>query len=162
MIPNPPLGMVHDDPLGRVIVHSERVVEMSTMLDHVSVGVSDLEGSRRFYDAILKPLGLVRTLDFDGGSDWGAAVGQTGVEFTITLETGAGPTRGMHLCFRAASRELVRAFHRAALESGGSDDGPPGLRPLYHPDYFAAFVIDADGHRIEAVCHVPITPARLA
>ena len=132
------------------------------MLDHVSLGISDLEGSRRFYDAVLKPLGLVRTLDFGRGSDWGTAAGQTGVEFTITVETGAKPSSGTHLCFRATRREVVRDFYRAALENGGRDDGSPGLRPLYHPDYFAAFVLDPDGHRIEAVCHTPCVPERLA
>ena len=132
---------------------------MVIMLDHVSLGVTDLERSRRFYDAALKPLGLVRTLDFGRGSDWGTATGQTGVEFTITTETGMTKSPGMHLCFRAPSREAVRAFYRAAVEEGGRDDGPPGLRPIYHPDYFGAFVIDPDGHRIEAVCHLPVTPA---
>ena len=131
------------------------------MLDHASIGVSDLERSRQFYDAVLYPLGLVRTLDFDHGSDWGNAAGQTGVEFTITIESEAAPSSGAHLCFRAASREVVRAFYTAALENGGRDDGQPGLRPLYHPDYFAAFVIDPDGHRIEAVCHTP-SPRRSA
>lgn len=124
------------------------------MLDHVSVGVSDLERSRRFYDAVLKPLGLARTLDFGRGSDWGASAGQTGVEFTITREDAVVPSRGMHLCFRAPSRVAVREFYRAGLENGGRDDGPPGLRPVYHADYFGAFLIDPDGHRLEAVCHV--------
>jgi catechol 2,3-dioxygenase-like lactoylglutathione lyase family enzyme len=131
------------------------------MLDHVSLGVSDLERSRRLYDAVLKPLGLVRTLDFAGGSDYGAAPGQTGVEFTITTVVQAAPSSGMHVCFRASSRAAVRAFHAAGLENGGRDDGAPGLRPIYHPDYFGAFVIDPDGHRIEAVCHTPMEPAQM-
>jgi catechol 2,3-dioxygenase-like lactoylglutathione lyase family enzyme len=129
------------------------------MLDHVSVGVSDLERSRRFYDAALRPLGLVRTLDFEGrGSDYGFAPGQLGVEFTITREAEATPAPGVHLCFRAPDREAVRAFHRAALAAGGRDDGPPGLRPKYHGEYYGAFVLDPDGHRIEAVCHAPGQP----
>src|SRR5437899_12304354 len=101
-------------------------------------------------------MGLVRTLDFGRGSDWGTSAGQTGVEFTITLETEAAPSAGHHLCFRAPSREAVRAFYQAALENGGKDDGAPGLRPIYHPDYFGAFVLDPDGHRIEAVYHAPM------
>jgi catechol 2,3-dioxygenase-like lactoylglutathione lyase family enzyme len=81
--------------------------------------------------------------------------GQLGVEFTITLETGVSPLRGMHVCFRAPNRSSVRAFHGAALTAGAHEDGGPGLRPQYHPDYYAAFVVVPDGHRIEAVCHAP-------
>jgi catechol 2,3-dioxygenase-like lactoylglutathione lyase family enzyme len=131
------------------------------MLDHVSLGVADLQRSRAFYDAALRPVGIVRTVDFGGGrgSDYGAVAGQLGVEFTITLEPGTAPSRGMHVCFRAPDRVAVRAFHAAALAAGGRDDGAPGLRRLYHPDYFAAFVLDPDGHRIEAVCHAPELPS---
>ena len=126
------------------------------MLDHVSVGVSDLDRSRRFYDAALRPLGLVRTLDFEErGSDYGFAASQLGVEFTITREAGVAPVPGMHVCFRAADRDAVHAFHAAAIRAGGRDDGPPGLRTRYHGDYYAAFVLDPDGHRVEAVCHAP-------
>jgi catechol 2,3-dioxygenase-like lactoylglutathione lyase family enzyme len=128
------------------------------MIDHVSLGVKDLRRSRTFYDAVLRPLGLVRIVDFgDGrGSDYGAVPGSSGVEFTITREAGEGlPSRGSHVCFRAPSREAVDAFHRAALAAGGRDDGAPGLRPQYHADYYGAFVLDPDGHRIEAVCHAP-------
>jgi catechol 2,3-dioxygenase-like lactoylglutathione lyase family enzyme len=126
------------------------------VIDHVSLGVSDLDASRRFYDAVLRPLGLMRTLDFEErGSDYGFAAGQMGVEFTITLEPApVTPASGMHLCFRAPDRAAVRAFHAAAISHGGTDDGRPGLR-AYHPDYYAAFVRDPDGHRIEAVCHLP-------
>jgi len=132
------------------------------MLDHVSLGVSDLERSRRFYDAALPPLGLVRTVDFEGrGSDYGAMAGQFGVEFTITVEPGVSPLRGMHVCFRAPDRASVRAFHGAALVAGGHDDGGPGVRTEYHPDYYAAFVVDPDGHRIEAVCHAPEKPEQI-
>ena len=129
------------------------------MLDHVSIGVRELERGRRFYDAALRPLGIVRTLDFEHrGSDYGTMAGQLGVEFTITLEAGVLIAHGMHVCFRAHDREAVRAFHAAAITAGGSDDGAPGPRPLYHRDYYAAFVIDPDGHRIEAVCHAPMAP----
>src|SRR5438128_2364980 len=112
------------------------------MLDHVSLGVTDLERSRRFYDAALRPLGLVRTLDFERrGSDYGAMAGQLGVELTITVEAGVSPERGMHVCFRAPDRAAVRAFHDAALGAGGRDDGAPGIRAGYHPDYYGAFVV---------------------
>jgi catechol 2,3-dioxygenase-like lactoylglutathione lyase family enzyme len=131
------------------------------MLDHVSLGVNDLERSRRFYDAVLGCLGLVRTVDFQGrGSDYGAMAGPLGVELTLTVERGnVVPSQRMHLCFRAPDRAAVRAFHATALAAGGQDNGGPGLRPQYHPDYYAAFVLDPDGHRLEAVCHAPETPA---
>src|SRR5215469_4411248 len=112
------------------------------MLDHISLGVTDLERSRRFYDAALLPLGLVRTLDFQGrGSDYGAMAGQYGVEFTITVEASVSPLSGMHLCFRAPNRASVHEFHGAALSAGGRDDGGPSVRPQYHSDYYAAFVL---------------------
>jgi catechol 2,3-dioxygenase-like lactoylglutathione lyase family enzyme len=131
----------------------------STVLDHVSLGVADLERSRRFYDAALRPLGLVRLLDFEGrGSDYGSVPHPRGVEFTITAEWGVvGPSRGAHLGFRAPDRSAVRAFHAPALAAGGVNDGAAGLRPTYHPSYCASFGLDPDGHRIEAVCHVPDT-----
>jgi catechol 2,3-dioxygenase-like lactoylglutathione lyase family enzyme len=134
------------------------------LLDHISLGVSDIDRSRRFYDMTLRPLGLVRIVDFGEGrgSDYGAAPGPLGVEFTITREAGLRtPIPGAHLCFRAPDRAAVDAFHRAALATGGRDDGAPGLRTHYHADYYGAFVQDPDGHRIEAVCHAPETPTVL-
>jgi catechol 2,3-dioxygenase-like lactoylglutathione lyase family enzyme len=107
------------------------------VLDHVSVGVTNIERSRRFYDAALRPLGLVRIVDFG------------------KVKT---PIPGAHLCFRAPGRKAVDAFYAAALAAGGRDDGSPGLRPQYHADYYCAFVLDPDGHRIEAVCHAPESP----
>jgi catechol 2,3-dioxygenase-like lactoylglutathione lyase family enzyme len=131
------------------------------VLDHVSFGVSDIGLSRYFYDAALRPLGLVRIVDFGRGrgSDYGAAPEPLGAEFTITQEPGPRtPNAVAHLCFRAPDRAAVRALHAAALAAGGSDDGAPGLRPQYHADYYGAFVRDPDGHRIEAVCHAPEAP----
>jgi len=135
------------------------------MLDHVSLGIRDIDHSRRFYDAVLRPLGLVRIVDFGEGrdSDYGAAPGAVGVEFTITREAEVRtPTPGAHVCFRAPDRAAVDAFYAAALASGGRDDGTPGLRPQYHADYYGAFVLDPDGHRIEAVCHAPTSPTIVA
>lgn len=135
---------------------------IACMLDHVSLGVSDIHRSRRFYDAALRSLGLVRIINFgrERGSDYGAAPGMLGVEFTITREPEVNaPAAGAHLCFRAPDRASVRAFHAAALEAGGTDDGAPGLRPEYHANYYAAFLRDPDGHRIEAVCHAPDVPS---
>ena len=133
------------------------------MLDHVSLGVRDIIRSRRFYDTALRPLGLVRIVDFRGGkgADYGSAPGSTGVEFTITEESGAiAPPPGCHICFRAPDRAAVAAFFGAALAAGGRDDGAPGPRS-YHAAYYAAFVLDPDGHRIEAVCHAPEAPETL-
>ncbi len=130
------------------------------MLDHVSLGVSDIARSRHFYDAALRPLSLVRIMDFrqGKGADYGDAPGSIGVQFTITEEPGpVVPSRGSHLCFRAPDRAAVCAFHMAALAAGGRDDGKPGLRG-YHAAYYGAFVLDPDGHRIEAVCHAPEAP----
>jgi catechol 2,3-dioxygenase-like lactoylglutathione lyase family enzyme len=130
------------------------------MLDRVSLGVGDIARSRHFYDLALRPLGLVRIVDFHNGkgADYGHAHGSAGVEFTITEEAGPlVPQRGSHLCFRASDRAAVDAFHAAALAAGGRDDGKPGLRS-YHAAYYGAFVLDPDGHRIEAVCHTPEAP----
>ena len=131
------------------------------MLDHVSLGVTDIARSRRFYDAALRPLGLVRTVDFGRGrgSDYGTAPGSLGVEFTITEGPGdIATSRSAHVCFRAPDRAAVHAFHAAALAAGGRDDGAPELCPQYHAHYYAAFVRDPDGHRLEAVCHAPEAP----
>jgi catechol 2,3-dioxygenase-like lactoylglutathione lyase family enzyme len=131
------------------------------MFDHVSLGVSDLARSCAFYDAVLKPLGLVRTSNFEGrGHDYGAFAGIRGIEFTITVEGNVAPATGSHICFRARDRAAVHDFYEAALAHGGRDDGAPGLRPIYHPDYYGAFVLDPDGHRIEAVCHAPKEPPK--
>ncbi len=135
------------------------------MLDHVSLGVTNISRSRLFYDAVLRPLGLVRIVDFgeDRGSDYGAAPGSPGVEFTITREASVGtPVPGAHICFRAPDRAAVDAFHAAALACGGRDDRASGLRLHYHSDYYGAFVLDPDGHRIEAVCHAPTRPTIVA
>jgi catechol 2,3-dioxygenase-like lactoylglutathione lyase family enzyme len=130
-------------------------------LDHVSLGVTDLERSCQILRRRPAPSGDLRTVAFGEGrgSDYGAMAGPLGVEFTITVELNCAPAPGMHLCFRAPDRAAVRAFHAAALRAGGRDNGAPGLRSLYHPDYFGAFVLDPDGHRMEAVCHAPELPS---
>ena len=109
--------------------------------------------------------GLARIVVFGQGrgSDYGAAPGPLGVEFTITTEAKVKtPIPGAHLCFRAPDRQAVDAFYVAALVTGGRDDGAPGLRLKYHADYYCAFVLDPDGHRIEAVCHAPERPVILS
>src|SRR5689334_16480580 len=115
------------------------------MIDHLSIGVRDIAISKRFYDAVLEPLGY-RCLREAGGYGSGPAV------FCVSpaeLPVPADDESGLHFCFSAPTRDSVDAFHRAALETGGCDNGRPGLRPEYHDNYYAAFVKDPDGYRIE-------------
>ncbi|OAX57026.1 VOC family protein [Xanthomonas graminis] len=127
------------------------------MLHHVSLGVADIERAARFYDAVLGALGYVRVWDDLSPGDDDQAVGYGlpggGDKLAIKLR-GAGahaPGPGFHLAFAASSRDAVAAFHEAALQHGGESNGAAGLRPDYGPDYYAAFVVDPDGHHIEAV-----------
>jgi catechol 2,3-dioxygenase-like lactoylglutathione lyase family enzyme len=120
------------------------------ILDHIGVAVRDFGKSSTFYRRALGPLGVETVLQGDG---W-AMLGRNGMpEFWIGVH--GIPPGPIHLAFRAESREQVRAFHRAALAAGGRDNGGPGLRPRYHPNYYGAFVYDPDGHNVEAVCHQP-------
>ncbi len=128
------------------------------MLHHLSFAVADLMRSAAFYDAALSPLGYVRVWTHEAAAGYKEAAvgyGLPGADdgFAIRLR-GQGvvvPGEGFHVAFRAPSREAVTAFHRAALALGGRDNGGAGLHSEYGPDYFAAFVFDPDGHRIEAV-----------
>ncbi len=121
------------------------------MISHVSFGVSDLAASVAFYDAVLAPIGIGRVWLTDDGAGYGLP----GEEDLLALKlqpvraVPAGP--GFHLAFTAPGREAVNAFHQAALARGGSDAGAPGLRPHYGPNYYAAFVFDPDGNKLEAV-----------
>ena len=120
------------------------------MIDHISVGVSDLARSTRFYEQALAPLGLARLIERPTTIGFGKAY----PEFWINLRTGMARVpadTGSHLCFRAKSTAEVDGFHAAALQAGGVSDGPPGLRPHDRVRYYAAFVLDPDGNRIEAV-----------
>ncbi|MCC7375123.1 MAG: VOC family protein [Verrucomicrobiales bacterium] len=128
------------------------------MVHHLSIAVSDLARSGAFYDAALGPLGYVRVWTHEVGSGHRQAAigyGWPGGEDEFAIRwrpAGSFATGdGFHVAFRARSREAVVAFHRAALESGGQDNGGAGLHPEYGPSYFAAFVLDPDGYRIEAV-----------
>ena len=121
------------------------------MLNHVSIGVRDLARTKRFYDAALAPMGY-RCLDA-GASSLG--YGADAVVLWISpaaRPVPADPASGLHFCFDAPSRASVAAFHAAAVGAGGTDNGAPGLRADYGPDYYAAFVVDPDGYRIEAYC----------
>src|ERR1700722_4002422 len=118
------------------------------MLDHVTFGVSDIERSRAFYDRALPSLGIARLYVEDDCAGYGA---NDRAFFWIGLK-GTAQT-GAHVAFVTADRETVDRFHQAALAAGGRDNGAPGLRPHYHANYYGAFVLDPDGHNIEAVCH---------
>lgn len=126
------------------------------MIDHTGVTVSDFERSKAFYAAALGAIGYAKLLEFDPeiAGAWVAGFGEpTKADFWIAAGTPNLPT--IHVAFRVASRALVRAFHAAGLAAGGTDNGAPGVRAHYHPNYYGAFVRDPDGHNIEAVCHDP-------
>ncbi len=120
------------------------------MIDHVSISVRDLSASRRFYEAVLAPLGFV-TLRVRPTT---VGFGKRYPEFWLNARPAMAPVAadsGTHICLRAASKEAVDAFYAAAIAGGGADDGAPGLRPEYSDAYYAAFIRDPDGNRIEAV-----------
>ena len=127
------------------------------MIDHMGIGASDFAASRRFYDAALAPLGIGLVMEVtpeQAGGYHGIGYGAAGKPFFWMGGGGARGT-GIHVAFSAATRAQVDAFHAAGLKAGGKDNGPPGLRPHYHPDYYGAFLLDPDGINVEAVCHAP-------
>ena len=128
------------------------------MLHHVSLGVADLQRSVTFYDAVLSTLGYVRVWADETAVGYGPPGGGDKLALKLRADTVA-PGPGFHLAIAAASRSAIVEFHAAALRSGGQDNGAPGLRPHYGPNYFAAFVVDPDGHHIEAVMNAPVSPA---
>jgi catechol 2,3-dioxygenase-like lactoylglutathione lyase family enzyme len=120
------------------------------MFDHVAFGVSDYAASRAFFLKALQPLGVAVVME----GPYGLGLGQKNKPSLWMYQSSEKPAR-LHLAFAAESRKQVDEFYRAALAAGGKDNGAPGLRPHYHPTYYAAFVIGPDGHNIEAVCHRP-------
>jgi catechol 2,3-dioxygenase-like lactoylglutathione lyase family enzyme len=120
------------------------------MFDHVGFGVTNLTEGKTFFLQALAPLGV--TIAMEG--PYGVGMGQNKKPSLWLYETKDTPSH-LHLAFVAESRDQVDAFYRAALAAGGKDNGPPGLRSHYHPNYYGAFVIGPDGHNIEAVCHRP-------
>jgi catechol 2,3-dioxygenase-like lactoylglutathione lyase family enzyme len=126
------------------------------MLDHVSITVSDLAAAERFYDAVMAALGVPKVGRDERWLGYGqrcSAANPDRSYLSIRLGRRPEPAAGRHWCFKAPSRDAVDAFWRAGLDNGGRDDGPPGLRPHYHADYYAAFLVDPDGNRVEAVWH---------
>lgn len=123
------------------------------MLDHVSLGVRDLERAVAFYDSVLPPLGYGRVMTLEEAAAYGT--GDRPVFWIGRSEAAEVTAKESHVAFEAPSRSAVDAFYAAAMAAGARDNGKPGLRPDYHPNYYAAFVLDRDGHHIEAVCHRP-------
>ncbi len=121
------------------------------MLHHISLGVADLRRSAAFYDAALAALGYVRVWADDTAIGYGPPGGGDKLAIKLRGDGAVVPGPGFHLAFAAPDHASVDRFHEAALREGGQDNGAPGLRPHYGPDYYAAFVIDPDGYRIEAV-----------
>jgi len=130
------------------------------MLHHISLGVADIQRSARFYDAVLGALGYVRVWEDLRPGQEGQAVGYgppgSGDKLAIKQRNAPDPAPGpgFHLAFSAPTRAAVDQFHEAALRAGGEDNGAPGPRPEYGPHYYAAFIIDPDGYRIEAVINI--------
>ena len=124
------------------------------MLDHIGLAVADMKRAKAFYEAALKPLGLGVVMEVTAAQTGAEAHAGFGADRPFFwIGTGEKPKGGMHVAFAAETRGAVEAFHRAALAAGGRDNGVPGLRPYYHPNYFGAFVLDPDGNNVEAVCH---------
>jgi catechol 2,3-dioxygenase-like lactoylglutathione lyase family enzyme len=121
------------------------------MLDHVTIGVRDVGQSIKFYDQALAPLGIAR-LYAEGARFAGYGIRPKAFFWIGTRDISQ---TGAHVAFAAADRATVERFYQAALAAGGRDNGAPGFRPHYHPNYYGAFVLDPDGHNIEAVCHLP-------
>lgn len=128
------------------------------MIDHTGVSVSDFDKSKAFYTQALAPIGYALLMELPatvtGHTDVAGFGEPPKPDFWISR--GAPNKPPIHIAFRVASRAMVDAFHQAALAAGGTDNGAPGLRPHYHPNYYGAFVLDPDGHNVEAVCHEPV------
>jgi catechol 2,3-dioxygenase-like lactoylglutathione lyase family enzyme len=120
------------------------------MFDHIGFGVSDYAASKTFFLKALQPLGYGVVME----GPFGVGIGPAGKPL-LWLHASSEKAAPLHLAFSASNHKQVAEFYLAALGAGGKDNGPPGLRPQYHPDYFGAFVIGPDGHNVEAVCHKP-------
>jgi catechol 2,3-dioxygenase-like lactoylglutathione lyase family enzyme len=125
------------------------------MLDHITFTVTDIARSKAFYDAALTPLGIRVLFEVPAQSGAGRVMGYGEQRPYFWIASGDGLKGRLHVAFTAADRATVDAFYQAAIAAGGNDFGAPGLRPHYHANYYGAFVLDPDGHNIEAVCHAP-------
>ena len=120
------------------------------IIDHIGFVVSDYEKSKEFYLKCLEPLNISLVMEIEGWAGFGK---NQKPEFWFGSH--GEPNKQMHIAFSAENRDEVNQFYKAALEAGGKDNGAPGIREMYHPNYYGAFVIDPNGHNIEAVCHKP-------
>ncbi len=126
------------------------------MLDHLGIEVSDYERSKAFYEAALAPLGVGLLMELGSATAGFGEDTEHGPKPYFWIHSrGHAVVSGAHVAFAAADREAVDAFHAAALAAGAADNGAPGPRPIYHPGYYGAFVLDPDGNNVEAVCHRP-------
>ena len=129
----------------------------TSIFDHFGFGVSDYAKAKAFYTKALAPLGISVVMELPASvtGDVDTAGFGRGGRPTFWISPGKRTRPHLHIAFSAASRAEVDAFHKAALAAGGKDNGAPGVRAHYHPDYYGAFVFDPDGHNVEAVCHRP-------
>lgn len=126
------------------------------MFSHVTVGTNDIDRARTFYDAVLEPLGLVRQADYPSATGYGPAGGRPQFWITNPLDKNkASVGNGVTIGLDAANRAAVDAAYKAGLAAGGKDEGAPGLRLHYHPNYYGAYMRDIDGNKICVVCHKP-------
>jgi catechol 2,3-dioxygenase-like lactoylglutathione lyase family enzyme len=122
---------------------------VTAMIDHIGIAVTDFKRSVAFYEKALAPLGYTLIMQYEGKY---AGFG-VGGKPDFWIGAGESPKHRVHVAFRAKGRTEVKAFYDAAMAAGGKDNGQPGPRPIYHQDYYGAFVLDPDGHNVEAVCH---------
>jgi len=126
------------------------------MIDHVGFPVSDYARSKAFYEKVLAPLGYTLVMEVQQNEHAAKAAGfGAGGKPDFWIGGEGGLNRAMHIAIVAKDRAMVDAFYRAAIAAGAHDNGAPGIRAHYHPNYYGAFVLDPDGHNIEAVCHLP-------
>lgn len=127
------------------------------MIDHIAIQVSDLKKSLHFYDHALAPLGYKSITEAPLKNERGILIfgWEDSLKTDVWISEGLGTRPLLHVAFRVENREQVDEFYRLALSAGGKDNGRPGIRPKYHANYYGAFVLDPDGHNIEAVCHSP-------
>ncbi len=129
---------------------------MESILDHIGLNVTSYEKSKAFYAKALEPLGITLMMEFGKAAGFGRGKAELWIgEGTTSFQKDdqLKPITPIHVCLKAKNREQVDAFHRAAVAAGGKDFGGPGLRPHYHANYYGAFVLDPDGHNVEAVFH---------
>jgi catechol 2,3-dioxygenase-like lactoylglutathione lyase family enzyme len=126
------------------------------MFSHLTVGSNDVAKAKVFYDSLLKPLGLVRRADYPEAAGWGRPDGRAQLWIVTPLDKKAASVgNGITIGLEASDRPAVDAAHKAAMQAGGKDEGAPGLRTHYHPNYYGAYLRDLDGHKICVVCHKP-------